>query len=97
MRLADNQVGLLSGYDNEILRGEIVQLKAMDYDLQLLGFGDTQLVQFTTLPGPPSQFPAVGADLHVDKQCPKCGYVGSGDWTPKAKKPPKARAKKNGK
>ena len=97
MRIQDNAVSLLSGWDKELVRGEIVQLQSMDYDVKLLGFGDTQLVQFTTLPGPPSQFPAVGEDLHVDKQCPKCGYVGSGDWTPKAKKPPKPRAKKNGK
>ncbi len=94
VRLKDNSYAALSGWDKELVRGEIVQLQAMDYDVKLLGFGDTQLVQFTTLPGPPSQFPAVGADLHVDKQCPKCGYVGSGDWTPKAKKPPKPRAKK---
>ncbi len=97
IRLEDNAIPLLAGWDRELVRGEIVQLQALSYDVSLLGFGDTQLVQFTTLPGPPSQFPAVGADLHVDKQCPKCGYTGSGDWTPKAKKPPKARAKKNGK
>lgn len=97
MRIEDNQVALLAGWSQELVRGAIVQLQAMDYDVKLLGFGDTQLVQFTTLPGPPSQFPAVGADLHVDKQCPKCGFTGSGDWTPKAKKPSKKRAKKNGK
>lgn len=93
-RIKDNSYGLMSGWTQELLRGELIQLKAADYDLTLLGFGDAQLVTFTTMPGPPSQFPAVGADLHVDKQCPKCGYVGSGDWAPKAKKEPKKRSKK---
>jgi hypothetical protein len=97
MRIQDNTSSLLSGWSAELVRGEIVQLKALDFDVSLLGFGDTQLVQFTTLPGPPGQFPTVGDDIHVDKQCPKCGFTGSGDWTPKAKKPPKKRAKKNGK
>ena len=58
------------------------------------GFGGTQLVQFATLPGPPGQFPSVGENLHVDHQCPKCGYVGSGDWTPKAPKEKKPRQAK---
>jgi hypothetical protein len=94
MRISDNAVSLLAGFDKELIRGEIVQLKALDYDVSLLGFGDAQLVQFTTLPGPPSQFPTVGDDIHVDKQCPKCGFTGSGDWKPKPKKESKKRSKK---
>ena len=84
---------LMAGWSVELVRSEIVQLKTLDYDLKLLGFGDAQLVQFTTLPGPPSQFPAVGDDIDVTHECPKCGYVGSGDWTPK----PTAQRKGNGK
>ncbi len=89
MRLADNQSGLLSAWDKELVRGEIVHLKALDYDLQLLGFGDAELVQFTTLPGPPAEFPGVGDDLNTEHECPRCKYRWSGSSAPvepKAKK-----------
>jgi hypothetical protein len=89
MRIQDNAVSLLSGWDKELVRGEIVQLQAMDYDVKLLGFGDTQLVQFTTLPGPPGQFPAVGENLPVSYCCPRCKFQWSGD--------PMAGTKKGGK
>jgi hypothetical protein len=82
MRISDNAVSLLSGWDRELIRGEIVQLKALDGDLQLLGFGDAQLVQFTTLPGPPSQSPPVGNV--IERECPACGHRGSGEWRPKS-------------
>jgi len=94
MRLQDNAVALLSGWDKELVRGEIVQLQAMDFDVKLLGFGDTQLVQFTTLPGPPGQFPAVGEDIPTSFQCPKCRYVWSGAPKPPPEKEKKPRAAK---
>jgi hypothetical protein len=94
IRLEDNAVPLMASWSIELARGEIALLKSMDYDVSLLGFGDTQLVQFTTLPGPPGQFPTVSDDLHVDKQCPKCGFVGSGDWIPKAAKAKNGKKKR---
>jgi hypothetical protein len=97
MRISDNAVSLLAGFDKELIRGEIVQLKALDYDVSLLGFGDAQLVQFTTLPGPPGQFPAVGENIPTSFQCPKCRYQWSGAPKPPPVKPKKPRAKKNGK
>jgi hypothetical protein len=93
MRISDNSVSLLSGWDREIIHGEIAQLKALDYDVALLGFGDAQLVQFMTTPGPPNQFPAVGSDLPTDFQCPKCGHKWSGTPVP-AKKSAKAKKKR---
>ena len=78
IRIEDNSIPLLAGWDKELVRGEIVQLQAMDYDVKLLGFGDTQLVTFTTLPGPPGQFPEVGENIPTSFQCPKCRYQWSG-------------------
>lgn len=78
MRISDNQVSLLSGWDRELARGEIVQLQQMGYEISQLGFGDAQLVQFTTLPGPPGEFPQFGENIATDYCCPSCGYRWSG-------------------
>jgi hypothetical protein len=95
VRLQDNASALLSGWDNELVAGEIAFLQGAGYNLSLLGFGEAQLVQFTTTPGPPSQFPTVGENIATEFECPKCSYKWSGAPKPKANgKPP---AKKNGK
>lgn len=54
LRIADNQLGLLSAWDAELIRSEISLLKLSDYPLALLGFGEQELVQFTTTVGPPA-------------------------------------------
>lgn len=94
LRVSDNQVNLLSGWDTELIRGAIASFRQFGGDVQLLGFGDAQLVQFEMLPGPPAQFQAVGENIHVDKQCPRCGFVGSGDWSPKKPKTKTSRRSK---
>lgn len=96
VRVKDNQYGLMSGWDRELIRGEIAFLSGAGEDVSLLGFGDAQLVQFTTLPGPPSEFQAFGEDIPVTHRCPKCGYTGSGDWRAKPQEPA-APKKGNGK
>lgn len=78
MRIADNQVSLLAGWDKDILRGEITRLKTNGEDITLLGFGEIQLVQFLTEPKAPGEFPAVDESLPVTHQCPKCGFRFSG-------------------
>lgn len=51
-RIWDNQSGLLSGWDEDMLRLELTDLKLEGYDLSLTGFDDVQLVQFVSgLPG----------------------------------------------
>lgn len=80
MRIADNQVALLSGWDNELVRFELEALKRADYPVALLGFGDAQLVQFTTVPGPPAGgFQAFGENIPTQFCCPSCKYAWSGD------------------
>jgi hypothetical protein len=79
MRIADNQVSLMSGWDRDLLRMEMHALKVDDYPLELLGFGKAELVSFQTQPGPPTAFAAVGEDVAVEHTCPKCGFAWSGD------------------
>lgn len=85
LRIADNQVALLSGWDAELVRYEMQTLQRMDYDLGLLGFGEAQLVQFTTQPGPPAGgFATFGEDIPTEHECPKCKYRWSGSGKPPA-------------
>lgn len=82
MRIEDNQVALLSGWDRELIREEMTMLKAAGYEMPLLGFGEGQLVAFTTLPGPPGEFGEYGEDIEVDYVCPRCKYKWSGKPNP---------------
>lgn len=43
MRMEDNQVALLSGWDATLVQGEISSLKLAGYDMLLLGFPEAQL------------------------------------------------------
>ena len=93
MRVSDNQSGLMSGWDHELLRVGIEQLKLADYDTGLLGFGAKQLVQFETVPMPPAEFQEFGENIAVEHECPKCGYRWSGSSAPKPEAPAKDKAK----
>lgn len=84
MRIGDNQVALLSGWDATLVQSEIAQLKLDGYPLDLLGFGDAQLVSFTTTPGPPAEFQQFGEDIATEHECPKCHYRWSGKPTPES-------------
>lgn len=83
MRIADNQVALLSGWDSDLVGFEVKRLERANYDMKLLGFGEAQLVQFTTTPGPPAGgFQAFDETIEIEHACPKCGYRWSGKSSP---------------
>jgi ParB-like chromosome segregation protein Spo0J len=44
-RIADNQLALGAGWNNELLALELADLSEMAFDLSLLGFGEAQLGQ----------------------------------------------------
>ena len=48
--IADNQLALNAGWDEELLRLELAELQASDFDLELLGFGDGELEKFLADP-----------------------------------------------
>lgn len=94
MRIADNQVALLAGWDDQLVSFEVKSLERSGFDMKLLGFGEKQLVSFTTALKPPGSFSIYDENIPVDHKCPKCGYVGSGNWdAPKPAAPAKPPAK----
>lgn len=98
MRIADNQVALLSGWDSELVGFEIKRLQRMNFDMKLLGFGEAQLVQFTTQPGPPAGgFQAFDETIPVEHECPKCRYRWSGKSEPtEVRAPPPSESRSRG-
>ena len=38
--IADNQLALISGWDDELLKGELAELGELEFDLSLLGWGE---------------------------------------------------------
>lgn len=99
MRIADNQVALLSGWDNDLVAFEIKRLEREKFDLKLLGFGEAQLVQFTTQPGPPPGGFAAFSDetIETEHECPKCRYRWSGKSAPtEVQAPPKSESRSRG-
>jgi DNA modification methylase len=46
LRIADNQVALLAGWDQELMQLELGELKLHGFELPLLGFGDAELASF---------------------------------------------------
>jgi hypothetical protein len=46
LRIADNQVALLAGWDQRLMQLELGELKLAGFDLPLLGFGDAELASF---------------------------------------------------
>ena len=43
--IADNQLALNAGWDDELLRGELAALQEEDFDLSLIGFEDEELAR----------------------------------------------------
>jgi ParB-like chromosome segregation protein Spo0J len=86
LRIADNQVALLAGWDQKLMQLELGELKLHGFELPLLGFGDAELAAFIDsntgltdpdeVPEPPAVPISKPGDLwllgaHVT--CPKCG------------------------
>jgi hypothetical protein len=46
--IADNQIALTAGWDEAILKGQVVELKKLNFDLDLLGFPELELVEFVS-------------------------------------------------
>jgi DNA modification methylase len=65
LRIADNQVALLAGWDQQLMQLELGELKLHGFDLPLLGFGDAELASFLNPANPgltdPDEVPAAPA------------------------------------
>jgi hypothetical protein len=51
IRIADNRIALLSGWDDALLKDEIANLQTLDFDMSLLGFSDSDFVNFFAAQG----------------------------------------------
>ena len=74
--IADNRLALDAGWDDEMLRVELKDLDAVDFDLTLTGFDlDELAVLFDEVqqPDSPDDFKEVGEEA-LGATCPKCGF-----------------------
>lgn len=97
LRIADNQLPLMAAWNDSLLKAQHAELKASGYEIALLGFGQSQLVQFEASPTPPTAFQEFGEDIATEHQCPKCRYRWSGSSKPADAAPQKPAGTRNGK
>lgn len=79
--IVDNQLALNAEWDMELLKLEVQELDSLDFDLEVLGFDDLDVLL--------DPIPDMGIDTKVgegskelseddfsdfDRQCPKCGF-----------------------
>jgi ParB-like chromosome segregation protein Spo0J len=73
--IADNKLALNAGWDNELLRLEMLDLKDLDFNLDLLGFDATELADITL--GKDVNQPEYNESVTDEvtmMTCPKCGH-----------------------
>ncbi len=58
--LADNRIALNSGWDEELLKLELQELQGVDFDLDLLGFGDDEIERLQAFRGNDQLHAALG-------------------------------------
>lgn len=85
-RLSVNKVAELADWDEGLLRLELQDLAALDFDLALVGFDGEELARLLDgedsqedQPDSPDEFKEVDEDIDTDHECPKCGYRWSGN------------------
>lgn len=83
--LADNRTGELSTWNNDQLAETLQELDGADFDMESLGWTDTQLAAIlnagpvaSTDPVPPAEFPTYDQNIATEHTCPSCGYQFSG-------------------
>lgn len=82
-RIADNKLTLNGEWDEALLAGELADLQALDFSLDLTGFDPEELDSILVVPAvaeadPPEHFATYNESIETAHQCPKCGYRWSG-------------------
>ncbi len=79
--LADNQLALNAGWDDNLLAEELQALNALEIDLDLIGFSDEELAALLARPAdiskapPPSSTKEINPDEYqLAHRCPRCGF-----------------------
>ena len=84
--LADNQLALNAGWDQDLLRQEVAALNLQDFNLDLLGFGDNELqglLDPERIDEPAKEYEGAkecGEEefSEFEHQCPRCGFEFNG-------------------
>ena len=74
--IADNKLALNAGWDEELLRLELIDLKGLEFNLDLLGFDASELADITLgrdIDQP--EYDETAADNVKMVTCPKCGHT----------------------
>jgi ParB-like chromosome segregation protein Spo0J len=79
----DNKSAEKAQWNDQVLKVELLDLKASGFDLSLTGFGSDEIVTFIAGGGsataqPPGVFQEVDENLPTEHCCPQCGYRWSG-------------------
>lgn len=69
LRIADNQVALLSGWEPELIKFEITELQSHGFEVPLLGFSEKELMKFTSDGGGPQPAADFKAMFQVLIEC----------------------------
>lgn len=81
--IADNKIALNSGWDEEMLKIEMEELKLADFDLDLTGFDDGELdfvglddetLETTDYVSDSKTKEIDTDDFEMEHKCPKCGF-----------------------
>ena len=81
--IADNKIALNSGWDEEMLKIEIEELKLADFDLDLTGFDDGELdfiglddetIETMDYVSDSKTKEIDTDDFEMEHKCPKCGF-----------------------
>jgi len=74
-RIADNKLGELAAWDDELLALEFEDLMDMEFDLSLTGFSDTEIdFRFPEIPDSEPEYDESIADDVETVTCPKCNH-----------------------
>jgi hypothetical protein len=80
-RIADNQLALNAGWDEQLLGIELGELRGLGVDLALIGFDAAEIDRLLADPQAPDGFKAYDETIPTEHVCPRCGYRFSGGDT----------------
>jgi hypothetical protein len=73
--IADNKLALNAGWDDDLLRGELLDLKGLEFNLDLLGFNPEEMADLMlgAEVNQPEYDESAAADVKM-VTCPECGH-----------------------
>lgn len=72
--IADNKLAENAGWDNDLLRSELLDLKLENFDLKMVGFSDDELENLLKGEFDSNNEEELDENIKTEKECPSCGY-----------------------